>query len=101
MPYATTSHLSVGDIGTELRARVGKSLANVDHVAFLVSSPHLGTREIAAEVLDSNIGIISYRIKDGDLARSGIYPIQAKIVYKDGSTYHGNTHNMLVKDLLK
>ena len=96
MSFTTISHINQNDIGVELRARVGYPLHDADCVKFLVNYPPNSAKEIEAVIVDPNDGIIKYKSLEGDFQTPGNYHIQAKIIMKDGSVFHGSTHTFKV-----
>jgi len=81
----------VGEIGKQIRVKVGISLSGLATATLIVEKPDGAVAvEWAATVLGpAEDGWIYYTTIAGDLDVSGVYRIYAKTVFTGGGTYYG------------
>jgi len=88
----------VGTVGVKLVVETGQDLSTAFQVSVLVKKPD-GTQE--EWIGTANGTQIEYIIQNGDLDQAGIYRIQAKVTFADGSVWYGHTDVLVIYELFE
>jgi hypothetical protein len=95
---SSVSHIHKGDIGVVLKANVNSALHDLEYAKLIIKRPGLSDLEVVADLVDPNVGIISYKSQEGDFDEEGKYQIQAKIHFKSGAVLYGAVHSFFVTE---
>lgn len=87
-----------GTVGIKLIVETGQDLSTASQVSLLVKKPDKSQVEWVGV---ANGTTIEYVVKSGDLDQAGIYRIQAKVTFANGSVWYGHTDVLVIYELFE
>jgi carbohydrate-binding DOMON domain-containing protein len=91
------SYIGQGDVGVKIIGNLNHNLHDAAGLQFLVATPDNRQVAVTATVYDINLGKIKYVSKQGDFDKPGKYLFAGNVVFTDGSSFTGNTHEIWVR----
>jgi len=85
--------LYIGQTGVKIILETGQDLSSASQVSILVKKPDTTEEEWSGTI---NGTTIEYTTQTGDFNKAGIYRLQAKVVFANGSIWYGETAKLVI-----